>query len=253
MLRIYRMREFRIDQPRDQGPALVKFLTELGSSGWLISFEKGLVTSKDHWQGWVDSSVGLSDDYQLRKLKDLAIKQYKLTKGGYAFPIINDVDKWFAYICKHKSKDVIEVHHSYSSEDLEVKYSQATEWLSKEEFKKEQKKIPFLRRCVEVAKSEVLFVHPDGKTYMLRYDLIRKLMYRMFNANEKAFDVFGLQKHAIGVANYFEEKYGTQLIQGRRCQRILGGELETSLTDLFKEVDQSILQFAEWKNVDNDI
>lgn len=238
------MREFRVDLPRESAPEIVEFLNSLNSSGWLISFEKGLITSKDHWQGWIDDSLSLASDYQLKKLKDFA-KSKSLTKGQFAFPIVNDGDKWFSYICKHKSKDVIEVHHTYSSQELEEKYNQATEWLSKEEFKKEQKKVPFLRRCIDVAKSEVLFKDPELDSYLLRYDLIRKLMYRMFNVNDKAFDQFGLQKHCIGVANYFEELLGTKLLQGRRCQRILGGELSTTVTELFKEMDASVLEISK--------
>ena len=99
------MREFRVDLPRESATEIVEFLRSLNSDGWLISFEKGLVTSKDHWQGWVDTSPSLASDYQLKKLKDFAISK-GLTKGHYAFPIVNDGDKWFSYICKHKSKKI---------------------------------------------------------------------------------------------------------------------------------------------------
>ena len=242
---LYTMREFRVDLPRESATEIVEFLHSLNSDGWLISFEKGLVTSKDHWQGWVDTSPSLASDYQLKKLKDFAISK-GLTKGHYAFPIVNDGDKWFSYICKHKSKDIIEVHHSYSSEDLEAKYKQASEWLSKEEYKKEQKKIPFLRRCIEVACEEALFKHPDKDFYILRYDIIRKIMYRMFNANEKGYDMFSLQKHCNGVANYFEEMYGYRLLQNRRSQRILGLELtDQTIGQLYAEADPRILELQK--------
>ena len=70
-------------------------------------------------------------------------------------------------------------------------------------------------------------------------------MYRMFNANEKCYDMFSLQKHCNGVANYFEETYGNRLLQGRRSQRILGLELDQPIGELFKEVDPAILEFQK--------
>ena len=118
--------------------------------------------------------------------------------------------------------------------------------MSKEEYKKEQKKIPFLRRCIEVACEEALFKHPEMDSFILRYDIIRKIMYRMFNANEKCYDMFSLQKHCNGVANYFEETYGNRLLQGRRSQRILGLErTDQTIGELYIQVDPVILELQK--------
>lgn len=244
-----RIREFRVDLPRESATEIVEFLNSLNSSGWLISFEKRQLSSKDNWRGWVESP-SLSSNYQLKKLTDFAISK-GLTKGQYAFPLVNDGDKWFSYICKHKSKDVIEVHHSYSTEDLEEKYKKATEWLSK--VQEGTKRIPFLRRCIDVAKQEVLFKHTEQDSYLLRYDLIHELMYRMFRVHKKVFNVHVLQRYCIGVANHFEETYGSNLLQGRKCQQILGEELSTTITELFKEVDPAVLEISKNYILYNDL
>ena len=82
-------------------------------------------------------------------------------------------------------------------------------------------------------------------SFILRYDIIRKIMYRMFNANEKCYDMFSLQKHCNGVANYFEETYGNRLLQGRRSQRILGLELDQPIGELFKKLIPQFLNFKK--------
>lgn len=138
--------QFRIDLVLDKGEEVSKFL-ESNFISYFISFEKGTETNKPHWQGWVNYVC--KENTFRKKCLDFA-KTFNLSgkadKKQYCFGLIKDLEGYYSYIIKNKTKTVYKEYTNIESITLEALRDSLPEFIPREEFikkLKDKKLLPF--------------------------------------------------------------------------------------------------------------
>lgn len=203
--------QFRIDLPRESGDEIEAFIKSLQPKCYLISYEISTSVHKEHWQGWIENDPLVYKAATFRKkLLEFANSHGCTTSKQKCFSVVRDMETMIAYITKHEHKLVIEVRMSYSPSEFEELQSQVKTFLSKKDYKNEQRKgnapSNFEKLCKE-AELTCLFRAPNGTKAMIRYDLVRKLVFSFLRKSFKIMDQTIFDKHVMGLSNYLEDSY----------------------------------------------